>query len=367
MIKFSDMSYMHKKIKQEIMDSIERVYDSNWYILGKEVELFEEEFADYCGVDYCIGVSNGLDALHLILRGYDIGIGDEVIIPSNTYIATALAVSYSGAKPVLVEPDKCTYNINTDLIESAITSRTKAIIPVHLYGQPCDMDIINNIAKKFSLKVIEDSAQAQGAHYKCKKTGSLGDASGMSFYPGKNIGALGDAGCITTNDKQLYEKIISLRNYGSSKKYYNTYKGFNSRLDEIQAAILRVKLKYLDEYNNERKNIANYYLNNIKNKDIVLPYKCINVEHVYHQFVVRCDNRNALKKYLSENNIDTMIHYPVPIHKQKAYEELKHLSDSLKITEKLSDTILSLPIYPYMSLDNLKYIVDIINNFTNIS
>lgn len=367
MIKFLDMSYMHKNIKKEIMNSIERVYDSNWYILGKEVELFEKEFANYCNVDYCIGVGNGLDALHLILRGYNIGEGDEVIIPSNTYIATALSVSYCGAKPILVEPNEYTYNINTDKIESVITNKTKAIIAVHLYGQPCDMDIINNIAKKFNLKVIEDNAQAQGAIYKGKKTGSLSDASGISFYPGKNIGALGDAGCITTNDKNLYEKIVSLRNYGSSEKYYNTYKGFNSRLDEIQASILRVKLKYLDEYNNERKNIANYYLKNIRNKEITLPYKSTNVDHVYHQFVIKCENRDNLRNYLINNNIETMIHYPVPIHKQKAYKELEHLSEKFRLTENISNTILSLPIYPYMSLDKIEYVVDCINNFTNNS
>ena len=362
MIKFLDMNPMHDKIKKEILKSIEKVYDSNWYILGEEVEKFEEEFAKYCNTRYCIGVGNGLDALHLILRGYDIGKGDEVIIPANTYIATALAVSYAGATPIFVEVNEKTYNIDYSLIEKAITNKTKAIIVVHLYGQPCDMDNINKIAKKYNLKVIEDNAQAQGALYKDKKTGSLSDAAGISFYPGKNLGALGDAGCITTNDKILADKVRSLRNYGSSKKYYNDYKGFNSRLDEIQAGILRVKLKYLDEWNQERKDIAKIYMENIDN-EIILPYVLEETNPVWHQFVIRSQKRDELQEYLKQNGIDTMIHYPVPIFKQKAYSEMKSLEKDFNITSDICDTILSLPIYPYIDKEDIKYICNVINKF----
>ncbi len=362
MIKFLDMNPMHDKIKKEILKSIEKVYDSNWYILGEEVEKFEEEFAKYCSTKYCIGVGNGLDALHLILRGYNIGKGDEVIIPANTYIATALAVSYAGATPILVEVNEKTYNIDYSLIEKAITNKTKAIIVVHLYGQPCDMDNINKIAKKYNLKVIEDNAQAQGALYKGKKTGSLFDAAGISFYPGKNLGALGDAGCITTNDKILADKIRSLRNYGSSKKYYNDYKGFNSRLDEMQAGILRVKLKYLDEWNQERKDIAKIYMENI-DSEIILPYVLEDTSPVWHQFVIRSQKRDELQEYLKQNSIDTMIHYPVPIFKQKAYSEMKFLEKDFNITSDICDTILSLPIYPYIDKEDIKYICNVINKF----
>ncbi len=362
MIKFLDMNPMHDKIKKEILKSIEKVYDSNWYILGEEVEKFEEEFAKYCSTKYCIGVGNGLDALHLILRGYNIGKGDEVIIPANTYIATALAVSYAGATPILVEVNEKTYNIDYSLIEKAITNKTKAIIVVHLYGQPCDMDNINKIAKKYNLKVIEDNAQAQGALYKGKKTGSLSDAAGISFYPGKNLGALGDAGCITTNDKILADKVRSLRNYGSSKKYYNDYKGFNSRLDEIQAGILRVKLKYLDEWNQERKDIAKIYMENI-DSEIILPYVLEDTSPVWHQFVIRSQKRDELQEYLKQNGIDTMIHYPVPIFKQKAYSEMKFLEKDFNITSDICDTILSLPIYPYIDKEDIKYICNVINKF----
>lgn len=363
MVKFLDMSLMHNKIKKEIMQAIEKVYDSNWYILGKEVELFEQEFANYCGVNYCIGVGNGLDALHLILRGYDIGKGDEVIVPSNTYIATALAVSYAGATPVFVEPNDKTYNIDANLIEKAITDKTKAIMAVHLYGQPCDMDAINDIAKKYNLKVIEDNAQSQGATYKERKTGSLGDAAGISFYPGKNLGALGDAGAVTTNNKELADKIRTLRNYGSNKKYYNEYKGYNSRLDEIQAAILRVKLKYLDECNEYRRRIANTYLNNITNKNIMLPSVDNSTNPVWHQFIIRCSNRDRLQKHLESEGISTMIHYPVPIHKQKAYEEYNNMIGKFPISERMADEILSLPIYPEMSKSDIEKVIESINKY----
>lgn len=363
MVKFLDMKPMHDKIKDEIMQAVERVYDSNWYILGKEVEKFEEEFATYCGTKYCIGVGNGLEALHLILRGYGIGEGDEVIVPSNTYIATALAVSYAGAIPVFVEPDNRTYNIDPTLIESAITDKTKAIMAVHLYGQPCDMDPINEIAKKYNLKVIEDNAQSQGATYKGKKTGNLGDAAGISFYPGKNIGALGDAGAITTNDEDLANKIRTLRNYGSNKKYFNEYKGYNSRLDEMQAAVLRVKLRYLDEWNAYRKEVASNYLNKINNKNIILPYVNKDTNPVWHQFIIRTNNREDLQRYLEEQGISTMIHYPVPIHKQEAYKEYSDMIGRLPIAESIADEILSLPIYPEMSKFDIDKVIESINRY----
>ena len=363
MIKFLDMKNMHTKIKDEIMKAIERVYDSNWYILGQEVEKFEYEFASYCKSQYCIGVSNGLDALHLILRGYDIGMGDEVIVPSNTYIATALAVNYAGATPVFVEPNEKTYNINTNLIEESITSKTKAIMAVHLYGQPCNMDPINNIAKKYNLKVIEDNSQAQGATYKGKKTGNLGDAAGISLYPGKNIGALGDAGVITTNDKKLAEKVRILRNYGSEKKYYNKYKGYNSRLDEIQAAILRVKLKYLDEWNNYRKQVADIYLQQIKNDNIILPFVEVDTNPVWHQFIIRSNKRDELQIYLKNKGIETMIHYPIPIHKQEAYKEYAKYIGEFPISEMISKEILSIPIYPYIQSKDIQTIIEAINRF----
>jgi dTDP-4-amino-4,6-dideoxygalactose transaminase len=362
-MKFFDMKPMHDKIKNETMKAIERVYDSNWYIMGNEVEAFEKEFAEYCGTKYCIGVGNGLDALHLILRGYGIGEGDEVIVPANTYIATALAVSYAGATPVFVEPDERTYNINPNLIEQAITDNTKAIMGVHLYGQPCDMDPINEIGKKYNLKVIEDNAQAQGATYKGRKTGSLGDSAGISFYPGKNLGALGDGGAITTDDKDLADKVRTLRNYGSNKKYYNEYKGYNSRLDEIQAAILRVKLRNLDEWNEYRREVADIYLKSINNEKIILPYVPEYVTPVWHQFVIRNKTRDTLQKYLEYNNFQTMIHYPIPPYRQKAYEEFYYLYNALNIADVISNEALSLPIYPYINKNDVKDITNLINNY----
>ncbi|MCC3145660.1 DegT/DnrJ/EryC1/StrS family aminotransferase [Halanaerobium sp. Z-7514] len=345
MIKFNDPLVENKLIENEIKEAINKVVDSGWYILGNEVEQFEEEFADYCNTMYCVGVGNGLEALHLILRAYDIGEGDEVIIPANTYIATALAVSYAGAKPVLVEPDDRTYNINPELIEEKITKNTKAIMPVHLYGQPADMDPINEIAKEYNLKVITDAAQAHGARYKDQKVGSLAAAAGFSFYPTKNLGALGDGGAITTDDKELAEKVRTLRNYGSQKKYYNKYKGFNSRLDEMQAAILRIKLKYLDKWNSERQKNASLYLDGLDNEDIVLPFVPEWAEPVWHLFIVRTEKRDELQNYLEENDVQTQIHYPVPIHEQEAYKDLGVDYNELSITEKLSERILSLPMF----------------------
>lgn len=363
MIKFLDMKPAHDKIKEEILKKVEKVYDSNWYILGEEVAKFEEKFATYCNVKHCIGVANGLEALQLILLAYDIKEGDEVIIPSNTYIATALAVTSVGATPILVEPNEKTYNINPYLIEKSITKNTKAIIPVHLYGQPCDMNPINELAKKYNLKVIEDNAQSQGATYNNIKTGNLGDAAGISFYPGKNIGALGDAGAVTTNDSDLANKIRVLRNYGSNKKYYNEYKGLNSRLDELQAAILSVKLNYLDEWNNSRGEIAKFYMKNIKNNNIILPSVEENTSPVWHQFIIKCKSRDKLQEHLLSKDIQTMIHYPVPIHLQQAYSEYSHLKGGLPICEKLANEFLSLPIYPYMEYDKLQIIVDTINSY----
>lgn len=364
-IPFLNMEYIHKPIKTQVMEAIERVYDSNWFIMGKQLEQFEQEMAEFCESKYCIGVGNGLDALYLILRAYDIKAGDEVIVPSNTYIATALAVSMVGATPVFVEPNVTTYNIDPTLIEKSVTDKTKAIMAVHLYGQPADMDPILKIARKYDLKVIEDNAQAQGALYKGKKTGSLGDAAGISFYPGKNIGALGDGGAVVTNDEELAKRIRTLRNYGSQVKYKNNEKGVNSRLDELQAGILRVKLTHLTDWNNERNRIAEYYINNIKNSNITLPSKLDTVTHAWHQFVINVKGRDKLQKYLESNGIGTMIHYPIPIHKQEAYAEFNYLAGSLPIAETMAEQVLSLPMYPGLTKEDLDYIIDKLNNYNN--
>lgn len=346
MIPFLDLKKLNAQYRDELIEACIRVIDSGWYILGKEVEEFEKEFANYCGTKYAIGVGNGLDALTLILRAYkELGIlsdGDEVIVPANTYIATILAITNNNLTPVLVEPDIDTYLIDPDSIEENITSKTKAIMVVHLYGQTCEMDKINDIAKKYNLKVIEDSAQSHGAYYKDKRSGNLADASGFSFYPGKNLGALGDAGAITTNDDHLAEVLKALRNYGSHKKYENIYKGVNSRLDEIQAAILRVKLKYLDDEIERRRKIARFYLENIKNYNIILPKVREDSNHVWHLFVIRTEKRDKLQKYLLDKGIHTLIHYPIPPHKQIAYKEWN--DRSYPITEKISKEVLSLPI-----------------------
>lgn len=358
-----DFDGMHKPIRAEILSKIEEVYDKGWYILGNEVESFEQEFAHYCNVDFCIGTGNCLDSLFLILKGFGIGVGDEVIVPSNTYIATALAVNYSGAIPVFVEPNERTYNINPNFIEKAITPKTKAIIAVHLYGQPADMDEINSIAKKYNLKVIEDVAQAHGALYKGRKTGSLGDAAGFSFYPAKNLGALGDAGAVTTNDKDLCEKIKKLRNYGSNKKYHNEYKGYNSRLDELQAAILRLKLKYLDLWNEERKKIASLYIKKLTDSHVVLPFAPEWANPVWHQFVIRSRNRDLLQGYLKDNGLDTLIHYPVPIHLQQAYKDMNYKRGMFEIAERLSDEVLSLPLYIGLNNENINIISELIKQY----
>lgn len=365
-IPFLDLGRVNEEIRDEVMEAFRRVFDSKWYILGEEVERFEYEFAKYCGVKYCIGVGNGLDALTLILKGYGIGQGDEVIVPSNTYIATVLAVSYAGARPVLVEPDPETYNIDPKLVEEKISERTKAVIAVHLYGQTADMDSIRRIGEKYGLKIIEDAAQAHGAEYKGRKAGSLGDAAGFSFYPSKNLGALGDAGAVTTDDEELALKVRALRNYGSHRKYYNMYKGHNSRLDEIQAAFLRVKLKYLDRWNEDRRRIARYYLEHVNNLRIILPKEAQYNRHVWHLFVIRSGNRNGLQRYLEGKGVSTLIHYPIPIHLQPAYEDLGLRKGDLPIAERISEEVLSLPIWPGMSTDELEYIVVLLNSWEGL-
>jgi dTDP-4-amino-4,6-dideoxygalactose transaminase len=365
MIPFLDLKSVNFQYRDELIEACTNVIDSGWYIQGKEHEKFEKEFASYCGTKYAIGVSNGLDALILILRAYkELGVlsrGDEVIVPSNTYIASILAISQNNLVPVLVEPDINTYLIDPMKIEEKITSKTKAILPVHLYGQTCNMDEINKLAKKYALKVIEDSAQSHGAMYNNKRCGNLGDASGFSFYPGKNLGALGDGGVVTTNDEKLATTIRSIANYGSQKKYKNLYKGVNSRLDELQAALLRVKLKYLDKDTNHRRTIANIYLETIKNKNIILPILRDESNHVWHVFVVRTKKRDKLQKYLSENRIQTLIHYPIAPHKQKAYSEWNTLS--YPISEKIHDEVLSLPISPIQTIEDTKKIIKVINEF----
>lgn len=362
-IPFLNFEPMHTVIRNEIIDAFKKNYDNNLFILGPNVEAFESEFSKYCGTKYCIGCGNGLDALSIILRGYDIGEGDEVIVPSNTYIATALAVSYVGAKVVFVEPNIKTFNIDVDKIEAAITKKTKAIIAVHLYGRPAETDKIKVLCKKYNLKLIEDAAQSHGAIYNEKRAGNLGDAAGFSFYPGKNLGALGDAGAILTNDSALAEKIRAIRNYGSKIKYYNEYKGVNSRLDEIQAGFLSVKLKYLDMWNTDRQKIAKLYLKKINNSKIILP--CIDsvTDSIWHIFPIRSKYRDDLLNYLKVNGIETLIHYPVPIHLQKAYKDLGYNLKDFPIAETISKTILSLPIWYGMNDNEINYIIDVLNKW----
>lgn len=362
-IPFVSFETMHNEIKDEMLDSFQRVLDRNMFIKGEELEKFEQEYAEYCGTKYCVGCGNGLDALYLILRAYDIGNGDEVIIPANTFIATALAVSYTGAVPVLVEPEKDSYLINPKVIEEKITDKTKAIIPVHLYGSIADMDAINQIAKRYDLKVIEDSAQAHGALYKGKRAGSLGDAAGFSFYPGKNLGALGDGGAVVTNDKELAEKVKALGNYGSKIKYHHILQGNNSRLDEVQAAFLRIKLKELDKWNRMRNEIASKYLEGIRNDKIILPQINDDNDSVWHVFVVRTENRDEFEKYLNQNGIGTTIHYPIPIHLQESYLSLGIREGSLPISEELANTVISLPMYYGLKEEEINYIIHIINQY----
>lgn len=363
-VPFVDLNLMHNEVRKELDNAYNKVLNNSIFIQGEECKKFEEEFAAYCGVKYCIGVATGLDALYLILKAMNIGVGDEVIVPSNTYIATALAVSYAGANPIFVEPDIKTYNIDISKIEEKITAKTKAIIAVHLQGRTSDMDGIKVIADKYNLKVIEDAAQSHGATYKGKKAGSLGDAAGFSFYPGKNLGALGDGGCVTTNSKELADKVRALGNYGSDYKYHHIYKGTNSRLDELQAAFLRVKLRYLDKWNKDRQKVADMYFNGIKSSKIIMPPKTDSeYYHIYHVFAVRTENRDALEKYLNENGIITVKHYPIPMHLQGAYKELNLSIGDLPIAEEISKTILSLPMYYGISKEQVNYIIEKLNSF----
>ena len=362
-MKFLDLKAVNAQYRSELIEACTNVIDSGWYIQGPQVEAFEREFADYCGTKHCIGVANGLDALTLTIRAWlELGKlkeGDEVIVPANTYIASILAITENRLTPVLVEADVQSYNLNPNLIEQAITSKTKMILPVHLYGQLADMLAIMDIAKRHNLLVLEDSAQAHGVSINGKKSGNWGDASGFSFYPGKNLGALGDAGAVTTNDDELAQVIRALGNYGSHKKYENLYKGINSRLDEMQAAILRVKLRYLDNEIAKRKEIANYYFKNIKNENIVLPI--ITTDSAWHLFVIRTKNRDELQKYLLDNGIQTLIHYPIPPYKQKAYKELEN--QSYPLTEIMRKEVLSLPISSVMNEDDAQVVIESINTF----
>ena len=363
-ILFASFVPMHEEIRQGLDAAFKKVVDKSYFIQGEECEKFEEEYAAYCGTKYCVGVATGLDAIYLILKALDIKAGDEVIVPSNTYIATALAVSFTGATPVFVEPVIDTYNIDVTRIEEKITEKTKAIIAVHLQGRAADMDAINAIAKKYGLYVLEDAAQAHGARYKGQKVGALSDAAAWSFYPGKNLGALGDGGCITTNDKQIADKVRALGNYGSDYKYHHIYQGTNSRLDEMQAAFLRVKLPHLDKWNEARRRIAEAYLAGITNPLIKLPLATsADYEHIYHVFVIRCDRRDELEKYLKDNGIGTVKHYPVPMHLQKAYEELHIQEGELPIAEEISKTVLSIPMYYGMTDEEVEYVIDKINEF----
>ncbi|MEI7911054.1 MAG: DegT/DnrJ/EryC1/StrS family aminotransferase [Verrucomicrobiota bacterium] len=365
---FLELKPTYLELKDEFDGAYHRVMDSGWYLLGSELEAFESEYAAYCEADHCIGVANGLDALHLIVRAYGIGPGDEVIVPSNTFIATWLAVSYAGATPVPVEPDSATHNLAPSRIEAALTPRTKAIMPVHLYGQPADMDPIREIARKHGLKVIEDSAQAQGARYKGRRTGSLGDAAGHSFYPGKNLGAFADAGAVTTNDADLAERVRTLRNYGSKQKYHYEAQGINSRMDELQAAFLRVKLRHLDAWNARRAAIAKQYLSGLcpLTSDISLPFVPPWAAPVWHLFVIRHPQRDALQKHLADQGIQTIIHYPIPTHLSGAYSGLRPLTSdlwNLPIAEQLAGEVLSLPIGPHIGTEEVRVVCEALRNF----
>ncbi len=363
-IPFLSFSGMHSLIRQEMLDSFADFYDSNYYILGNKLKAFEKEYAEYSKVSHAVGVSNGLDALIVALRALQVGAGDEVIVPSNTYIATVLAVSHVKATPVLVEPDKATYNISPENIKAAITPKTKAILPVHLYGQACEMEAIMQIASDHKLFVVEDNAQAHGATWNGKITGSWGHINATSFYPGKNLGALGDAGAVTTNDPALCNQAVLMRNYGSEKKYYNEVIGYNMRLDELQAAFLSVKLKFIDRWTAERQAIANIYDQQLKGiGDLVLPFIKAGASHVYHLYVVRTKQRTALQEHLAKDGIGTLIHYPVPPHLQKAYETMGHEPGDFPIAEEIADTCLSLPLWPGMEPAQVEQVCNSIKKF----
>lgn len=361
MIKFLDLHKINERYRNELDARIKEILDSGWYLQGRQNEEFSKHFAEFCGAKYALGVANGLDALNLIIKAYGFGPGDEIIVPANTYIATILAISENGCTPVLVEPDINTYGINPELIEEKITPHTKAIMVVHLYGQAVPMQKIWELAQKHNLKVIEDAAQAHGAEYQGRRAGNLGDAAGFSFYPGKNLGAMGDAGAVTTNDEALYNKIKAIANYGSDRKYHHIYKGTNSRLDEFQAGILDVKLQYLEADNNKRREIARYYRGNIKNPLITLPQAYDEKAHVWHVFVVRVKERERFQQYLDDNGIQTVIHYPTAPHKQDAYQEYAALS--LPITEQIHREVISLPISPVMTQEEIETVVRVVNEF----
>ena len=368
MIKFLDLQKINLLHQQETETRLLTTYRSGWYLFGKEIKQFEENLNNYIGAKNTIGVANGLDALRLIFKAWlELGImqpGDEVIVPANTYIASVLAVTDNRLAPVFVEPDIETYNIDITKIEDAITQKTKAIMVVHLYGQAVFSDKLKALAQKYNLKIIEDNAQAIGAEYNGLKTGNLGDAAGFSFYPGKNLGALGDGGAVTTNDDVLAKTIRALANYGSEEKYVNIYQGLNSRLDEIQAAVLDVKLKYLDAENERRREIAKYYIDTITNPHIILPKLPVDGKNnVWHVFVIRSGNRNRLQQHLANNGIQTQIHYPIPIHRQEAYKEYSHLS--LPVTEQIHNEVLSLPISPVLTDEEIQLVVTVLNNYNN--
>lgn len=365
MIKFLDLQKINTQYQAELKEASSRVIDSGWYLMGTELKTFESKYAQFCGTEYALGVANGLDALRLIFKAYialgEMNAGDEVIVPANTYIASVLAVSDNGLVPIFVEPNKQTYNLDSTKIEAAITPKTKAILSVHLYGQNAIDQQVLDICNKYQLKLVEDSAQSHGAIWNNKVSGSIGDAAGHSFYPGKNLGALGDAGAVTTNDEQLYSCIQALRNYGSHKKYVNIYQGLNSRLDELQAAFLNIKLKYLPQEISARRKVAQYYLNHIKHPDIQLPTVLEEQGHVWHLFVIRTPHRDKLQTYLADKGIQTLIHYPIPPHQQEAYKEYNHLS--FPITEQIHQEVLSLPMSPVLEKEELEYVVDCINAF----
>lgn len=357
-VRFLDLGATYRELKMEIDAAVARVLDSGWYLLGAELEAFEAEYAAYTGARYCIGVGNGLEALHLTLRAMDIGPGDEVLVPSNTYIATWLAVSQTGATPVPIEPDERTYNMDPQRIEEAITPHTRAILPVHLYGQPADMAPILACAKKHSLKVLADGAQAHGARYRGAAIGGLGDATAWSFYPGKNLGAYGDAGAVTTDDPALAERIRMLRNYGSRVKYVNEVQGYNSRLDEMQAAILRVKLRYMDKWNARRVSIAASYEAALSQCGLILPIVPAGMEPVWHLYVIRHPERDSLQRDLQAHGIQTLIHYPIPPHRQQAYADLGWPAGSFPVAESMADNVLSLPIGPHLSATQQEKVID---------
>jgi dTDP-4-amino-4,6-dideoxygalactose transaminase len=362
-VPFLDLRASYLELQEEIESAVAGVLASGAYLLGPQLEAFEAEFAEYTGARHCVAVGSGLDALYIALRALGIGDGDEVLVPSNTYIATWLAVSYVGSKPVPVEPSPHTYNMDPARIEAAITSRTRAILPVHLYGQPADMDPIIEIARKYNLHVLDDAAQAHGARYRCKRVGSLTDITGWSFYPGKNLGAFGDGGAITTNDSSLADKVRLLRNYGSRKKYFNEEKGINSRLDELQAAILRVKLRRLDKWNERRRRIASRYNNELQQAGLLLPFIPAYADPVHHLFVVRCDRRDSLQQHLTNSGITTLIHYPVAPHLQQAYRDLGVREGSLPLSEEIHRTVLSLPIGPHMTDEHVDLVIQSVHEF----